>query len=238
MALPRREPLTLAPVRRLVLPLTALLVAASARAQQDPINIGIRAVEALAATANARGPAGPEPTPTPLPSQEPKPLAVQPDWSSVDAIVTALYASVTHAPESEPNWKRLRALFLPGAIIVPPKRADAEEFTVLDVDAFEERIRKYIAGRRERHERLGFTEREIARRENRYGAVCLVFSSYETLWAPHERPPFSRGVHSIQLVSDGHRWWIAALVWDVERPDNPIPSDILGPPVTPSPGHR
>jgi hypothetical protein len=186
-----------------------------------------RAVEALAKTAEANGPPGPEPTPTPLPAREPKPLDVQPDGSSVEAIVVALYASVSHGPDSEPNWNRLRALFLPGAIMAPPKRPDAESVTVLDAAGFEERVRRYIAGRRERGERLGFTEREISRRENRFGDVCQVFSTYETLWSPRERPPFSRGVHSIQLVSDGHRWWIASLAWDVERPDQPIPAELL-----------
>ena len=106
---------------------------------------------------------------------------------------------------------------------MPPKRPDAEAFTVLDVKAFEERIRKYIAGRREKGEQLGFTEREIARRENRFGNVCQVFSTYETVRAPKDAAPFARGIHSIQLVYDGRRWWIAALVWDTEREDNPIP---------------
>ena len=34
-----------------------------------------------------------------------------------------------------------------------------------------------------------------------------------------------RGINSIQLVRDGKRWWIASVVWDTERPDNPIPAD-------------
>jgi hypothetical protein len=148
--------------------------------------------------------------------------AVLPDGSSVESIVIALYQSVSHGPEYEPEWQRLRALFLPEAIIVPPKRPDAETFTVLDVNGFEDRIRKYIAGRKERGEQLGFTEREIARSENRFGNVCQVFSTFETVRAPKDSTPFARGVHSIQLVSDGHRWWIAALVWDNEREDNPI----------------
>ena len=118
----------------------------------------------------------------------------------MDAIVAALYASVSHGPEYEPNWNRLRGLFLPKAIVVPPKRPDARALTVLDVDAFEERIRKYIAGRRERGEPLGFTEREIARRENRFGNVCQVFSTYETVRAPEDPTPFASGIHSIQLV--------------------------------------
>jgi len=177
--------------------------------------------QALVATAIQSGAAA-SPVRTPVAPPEPGPLTVQPDGASVDTIVTALYAAVSHGPEYEPNWERLRLLFFDQAIIVPPRRPDAGTLTVLDVDAFEERIRKYIAGRRERGESLGFTEREIARRENCFGNVCQVFSTYETVRAPKDATPFSRGVHSLQLVHDGHRWWIAALVWDNERPDNPI----------------
>jgi hypothetical protein len=192
--------------------------AAAAAQPVDPVDIAIRVSRSLAQTAAANQKPGPMSTPTPL--------HVQPDWSSVDAIVTALYASVSHGPEYEPNWKRLRALFLPAARIVPPMATGSPEI-VLDPAAFEARIRRYIQGRRERRERLGFTEREIARRENRFGSVCQVFSTYETRWSPHETPPFSRGVHSILLVEDGRRWWIAALVWDTERPERPIPPELL-----------
>lgn len=71
-----------------------------------------RAAQALAATAvsSAVGP----PRRTPEPSREPEALEVQPDGSSVDAIVAGLYASVSHGPEYEPNWDRMRKLFLPG----------------------------------------------------------------------------------------------------------------------------
>jgi hypothetical protein len=206
--------------------LLAALLPTAAAAQTDPVEIGIRAVQALAATAAAND-GDPHFTPTPLAQKEPKPLAVQPDGASVETIVTGLYAAVTHGPEYEPNWKRLRALFLPKAVVVPPKRPEAEAFAVLDADAFEARIRAYIAGRRQRGEALGFTEHEIARRENRFGNVCQVFSTYETLRAPHDKEPFARGVHSIQLVYDGWRWWIAGLAWDNERPDTPIPPAML-----------
>ena len=215
-------------MRRSGLLLAALFLSRGVCAQdQNPLDIAIRAAEALARTAVAANPPGPRPTPTPRPAKEPPPLAVQPDWSSIDAIVTALYASVSHGPENEPNWKRLRALFLPDARIVPPMAAGADDFAVLDPAAFEARIRRYIQGRRERRERLGFTEREIARRERRFGSVCQIFSTYETRWSPHETPPFARGVHSILLVDDGRRWWIAALVWDSERPEKPIPPELL-----------
>jgi hypothetical protein len=63
-----------------------------------------RAGGALAATAIAG--AGPLPTRRPEPMKEPEPLEVQPDGSSVDALVTALYASLSHGPEYEPNSRR------------------------------------------------------------------------------------------------------------------------------------
>lgn len=177
----------------------------------------------LVATAIQSGAAA-SPVRTAPSAREAEPLTVQPDGSSVDAIVAALYSSVSHGPEYEPNWKRLRALFLPKAIVVPPKPPDAETLSVLDADGFEARVRAYISGRRQRGETLGFTESEIARRENCFGRVCQVLSTYTTVRAPRDKEPFARGVHSIQLVSDGRRWWIAALAWDNERPDNPIPT--------------
>ncbi len=147
---------------------------------------------------------------------------IPPDGSSVDALVTALYASVSHGPEGEPDWERLRNLFLPGAGVVPPKPRDADSVRVLTVDAFVDRIRRYIAGRRQAGETLGFTERETERRADGFGRICQVFSTYETVRAPRDPDPFARGIHSIQLVHDGRRWWIASLAWDTERPDNPI----------------
>ena len=33
------------------------------------------------------------------------------------------------------------------------------------------------------------------------------------------------GINSIQVVNDGQRWWVASVVWDTERPNNPIPPE-------------
>jgi hypothetical protein len=181
-----------------------------------------RAAQVLAATAVSSG-MGPAKR-TPTPDAEPGAAGIKPDGSSVDAIVAGLYASVSHGPEYEPNWDRLRNLFLPGAMVVPPKPRDAERVTVLTVDEFVERVRRYIAGRRQKGEPLGFTERETSRRADCFGRMCQVFSTYEILRAPRDPAPFTRGIHSLQLLDDGRRWWIAAMVWDTEPPDNPIPA--------------
>jgi len=150
---------------------------------------------------------------------------VRPDGSSVDAIVAAMYQSVSHGPEDEPNWKRMHEIFLPVGVLIPPKRPDATEFAVLDVDAFQERVRKGMAAAKERGDSTAFFESEVARKTDCYGNVCQIFSTYEGRHAPGDEKPFVRGINAIQLVKDGKRWWIASVAWDTEKEGNPIPKE-------------
>jgi hypothetical protein len=185
--------------------------------------------------------------PTPVPPQGGRlaaPQASSPargtddDGASVDAIVAALYASVSHDATSEPNWERMRSIFLRVGMLIPPKNPKSDLFTVLDVDGFERRVREGIAAAKARGDPTSFFETEDARRADCFGRVCQVFSIYASRRDPSDEKPFVRGINSIQLVNDGRRWWIASVAWDTERPDNPISSDILGPPVTPGPVRR
>ena len=149
------------------------------------------------------------------------------DAASVDAIVSALYASVSHGPDASPDFDRLRGIYLYVGMFIPPKRPGAE-FSVMDVDAFAERSRKSAASRKESGTAAtGFFEREIARRTDCFGNVCQIFSTYESRHAPADAKPFERGINSIQLLRDGNRWWIASVAWDAERTDNPLPLEYL-----------
>jgi len=112
-------------------------------------------------------------------------------------------------------------------MLVPPKAAGAD-FRALDVDQFAERYEKSVAARKEKGEpATGFFEREISRRTDCFGNICQVFSTYESRHSATDATPFQRGINSIQLLRDGNRWWIASVVWDVERADNPIPAAYL-----------
>ena len=145
------------------------------------------------------------------------------DGASVDAIIAALYASVSHDSATEPNWERMRGIFLPVGMLIPPKNPRSDMFTVLDVDGFEQRVREGAAAAKAKGDATSFFEREVARKTDCFGNVCQVFSTYESRRAPSDEKPFVRGINSIQLVRDGRRWWIASVVWDTERADNPIP---------------
>ena len=156
--------------------------------------------------------------------QQPRrPAAGDADGASPDAILAALYASVSHPDGAEPDWTRMRAIFLPVGMLIPPKRPKEDLFTVLDVDGFRDRVRKGAAAAKEKGESTAFFEKEVARRLDCFGNVCQAFSTYEARRAPSDEKPFVSGINSIQLVNDGQRWWVASVVWDTERPGNPIP---------------
>ena len=56
-----------------------------------------------------------------------------------------------------------------------------------------------------------------------------VLSAYEGRFRADDPKPFIRGVNFLQVVKAGYRCAIAAIVWDTERPDNPIPEHLLPP---------
>jgi hypothetical protein len=156
-----------------------------------------------------------------------RPAAASSDGASVDSILAALYASVSHDSAGEPNWPRMREIFLQVGMLVPPKNPRSDMFTVLDVDGFEQRVKEGMAAAKQKGEATSFFEREVARKTDCFGNVCQIFSTYESRHAPSDEKPFVRGINSIQLVNDGRRWWIASVVWDTERTDNPIPAQYL-----------
>jgi hypothetical protein len=146
------------------------------------------------------------------------------DAGSVDAIIAALYTSVSHPADAEPDWARMRAIFLPVGMLIPPKKPQEDLFTVLDVDGFQDRAVKSAAAAKAKGDSTAFFEKEVARKSDCFGNICQIFSTYEARRAPLDEKPFVRGINSIQLVRDGKRWWIASVIWDTERPDNPIPT--------------
>jgi hypothetical protein len=72
-----------------------------------------------------------------------------------------------------------------------------------------------------------FYENAIVNQAQSYGNIAQVFSSYESRRAPGVQP-FERGINSIQLLNDGKRWWVLSILWDEERPDNPLPPEFAG----------
>ncbi|UCD76017.1 MAG: hypothetical protein JSV91_03660 [Phycisphaerales bacterium] len=161
--------------------------------------------------------------PVAMPEEPAPPSEADPaDVASIEAIVTAYYDVISGDAGQTRNWDRFRSLFAKDARFITVKSMGAKASPVsLAPEQYVELNRKYF-------ERGGYHEREIHQRVDSYGKVAHVFSTYESRRKGDAPDPYSRGINSIQLISNGQRWWIASIMWDYERGDeNPIPEDYL-----------
>jgi hypothetical protein len=163
--------------------------------------------------------AAPAAAPVPGPVVVLVPAAAPADVESIDAIITALY-DVISGPAGQPrNWNRMRSLFIPGGRLMPTgARQGARVMRVLEVN-------DYIAMSGPQLERMGFRERELARRTEQFGHIAHVFSTYEG--RSEADGMVIRGINSIQLMNDGTRWWVVSVYWEAESPGNPLPAKYL-----------
>ena len=143
------------------------------------------------------------------------------DVESIEAIIAAAYDVISGPAGKKRDWERERALFWPGARLIPtatvPGRNDVDLAPLmLDVEAYIDRVEPIFA-------KSGFYEKEIARRVEQFGQIAHVWSTYESRHDPNDPAPFMRGINSIQLFNDGSRWWILSIYWQHESPQHPIP---------------
>ena len=150
------------------------------------------------------------------------------DVSSIDAIITAAYDSISGPAGEKRNWDRERSLYYPGARLIPTaKPVTSDEWQVasenkiapqiLDIEGFIARVEPFF-------KENGFYEKEIARRTEQFGHIAHVWSTYESRHDPNDAEPFMRGINSIQLFHDGSRWWIVTIYWQQESLVDPIPA--------------
>ncbi len=142
------------------------------------------------------------------------------DVSTIEGIVTASYETISGGVGVPRQWGRDRTLFDPNsrsvAIHVDAKTGAIKTESMTEQD-FADRSDASLV-------KDGFTERELKHVIKQFGNVATVLSSYE---GSASGKVIERGVNIFQLYFDGKRWWILSMVWDEERPNNPIPKELL-----------
>jgi hypothetical protein len=148
------------------------------------------------------------------------PAADPKDVASLDSIVAAVYGVIS-GPAGDRNWQRFRSLFVPEGRLVPIRKKEDGSFVhqILSVDDYANRAGDFF-------KKEGFFETEIARRTEQFGQLAVIFTTYTSRHAPDEKP-FARGINSMTFYNDGKRWYCLSIIWDSERPDNPIPDKYL-----------
>lgn len=149
------------------------------------------------------------------------PVANPADVKSIESTVAAVYDTISGPAGQKRDWNRFRSLFVPGARLIPisPRGEGAFGARVLTVEEYVVRTEPFF-------EKDAFFESEVARRVEQWGHLAHVFSTYESRRGKGEKP-FMRGINSIQLMNDGQRWWVVSILWDPERPDQPLPEKYL-----------
>jgi hypothetical protein len=166
---------------------------------------------------------------SPRPAQTPRvsvpaaaPAANPADVSSIDAILHAVYETISGPAGQQRDWNRFRSLFVSGARLIPVVSDPKGGFTTMLFSTDE-----YIKHGDPYFQKNGFFEREVARRTDRFASMAQVFSTYESRHGAADPKPFARGINSFQLMNDGHRWWIVTIFWQAETSDSPIPKEYL-----------
>ncbi len=142
------------------------------------------------------------------------------DVASVDGIIAALYDVISGEPGQPRDWNRFRNLFKPEARLIPTTKNQQGEFTyrVLAPEDYVQMFSTRIT--------TGFFERELSRTSESYGTITQVFSTYETK-EKADGPVTNRGINSIQLFFDGHRYYVMNIFWCAESLGFPLPDKYL-----------
>lgn len=150
------------------------------------------------------------------------PAADPADVGTITDILRASYEVISGPAGTPRQWRRDSTLYMPGATFVAlGERGGQVESRILTPEEYRQRSnRRFIAE--------GMIEAEIAGHIECFGNVAQVRSVY-TSRRSATGPVETRGVNYYMLYWDGHRWWIAGMVWDDERPSNPIPPQWLMP---------
>ncbi|GAB5518029.1 MAG: hypothetical protein RhofKO_02800 [Rhodothermales bacterium] len=148
------------------------------------------------------------------------PEADSADVGSIDAIIHALYETISGPAGQKRDWDRLRSLHHPDARLIPiVKNQQGDVFPLIWT------VEQYIERAGATLEQRGFFEIEIGRKTETYGYMTHLTSTYESRWTEEDEEPFDRGINSFQLLHDGSRWWIVNVYWNSERTTGiPIPA--------------
>jgi hypothetical protein len=137
---------------------------------------------------------------------------------TAEGLVAEIYDLVSFEAGTRPDWDKVRALFIPEAVIVLRTSRDAT--TVFSVEGFVDDFVKFVeqtpAGD------MGFTEKVLSMEPLVFGDIAHVLVLYEARITGSPRAP-TQGVDSFSLIKQEGRWKIAAITNELPGADRPVP---------------
>ncbi|MCZ6503816.1 MAG: hypothetical protein O6945_15050 [Gammaproteobacteria bacterium] len=142
------------------------------------------------------------------------------DWQTPEALVSALYETVSIAPGEAADWDRFRALFADDAQLV--MALDSTRLSGLLATDVEGLIKQSDAV----YASTGFIENELAQHTVQFGNLASVYSTFEVRYKESDPAPLMRGLNHFQLLNDGERWYIISNSSVIENARWELPGEL------------
>ncbi len=124
------------------------------------------------------------------------------DWKSPEAIIDAMYKTISAGSNQKRNWERFRDLFFDNAeMLIAMQSSQFSGIIAADIEGI-------IAQTESAYGKTGFYELETAKEVVKYGNMANVYSSFEVKLKTTDEKPLMKGLNHFQLLFDGDRWWI------------------------------
>jgi hypothetical protein len=139
------------------------------------------------------------------------------DWQTPEALVHALYETISGDAGEQRDLERYRALFLDGArlSLAMDSKIGSGIMGLSSEELIVQTESAYAAS--------GFHETALVTRVEQYGLLASVMSSFEVRLRSSDEQPLMRGLNHFQLLNDGERWWIVSNIGTIETLDEPLP---------------
>jgi len=139
-----------------------------------------------------------------------------PPMHDLDAVIAAMYDTISFEAGQRPDWSRHDEIFAPGARMV---RITDDGVFAFDEGTYQSDIEKMI----DDGTLPAFWEAELWRETRQFGEMAHVLSAYESRRG-REGAYLGRGVNSIQLFRTDNGWRISAMLWRREGVNVKIPA--------------
>jgi len=134
-------------------------------------------------------------------------VAAKGDVDSPDHIVATYYAILSGSASTSRDWQRFRSLFLPEAQFTLMHGREGSH-AVAEVEPLERMLSRWDENLAKADVYLKLTDSKT----NAFGHMANVWTSFEVRRKLADVKPIATGAESIQIVSDGNRYWIVQIV--------------------------
>jgi hypothetical protein len=142
-----------------------------------------------------------------------------PDEEAIQKAVAYAYRTISFKEGETLNYDSIKAHFIPKAQFI---HFVNDSMQILSLDEFVNGYKQFVESAHVK----SFKDEEITGRTDQYGKIAERISTYQS-YMNNMDTVAERGVNSFQLINTPQGWRVSSIIWDIERPGQPIPGYYL-----------